>query len=161
MGLGAVSCCFFIICGVSLVLGACGCLLSLCRLVGFLVSTVVITIFGEILPQAVCARHGLRVGGNLAWFVWALEWLLYPVVKPIAAALNCLLGRARAETLCCPLLAGPLVACHPRYSGPSSRCFLLSDAHAQRQRAPLVLHMPTPCVCVCGCLYRGGLGHYL
>ncbi|KAL8273941.1 hypothetical protein Esti_002120 [Eimeria stiedai] len=61
-------------------------------LVGFLVSTVVITIFGEILPQAICARHGLKVGGNLAWFVWLLEWVLYPVVKPIALALNYMLG---------------------------------------------------------------------
>ena len=62
------------------------------RLVGFLVSTIVITLFGEIVPQAVCARHGLRVGGNLSWFVWGLQWLLYPVVKPIAFALNCILG---------------------------------------------------------------------
>lgn len=66
----------------------------LCRLVGFLVSTVVITLFGEILPQAICARHGLKVGGNLAFFVWGLEWVLYPVVKPIATALNFLLGEA-------------------------------------------------------------------
>ena len=55
-------------------------------------STIVITLFGEIVPQAVCARHGLRVGGNLSWFVWGLQWLLYPVVKPIAFALNCILG---------------------------------------------------------------------
>lgn len=61
---------------------------------GFLVSTVVITLFGEILPQAVCARHGLKIGGNLAWFVWTLEWVLYPVVKPIAVALNLLLGES-------------------------------------------------------------------
>ncbi|KYF39465.1 CBS domain-containing protein, partial [Toxoplasma gondii TgCatPRC2] len=61
-------------------------------LVGFLVSTVVITIFGEILPQAACARHGLVVGGVLAPVVYALEWLLFPVVKPIAMILNCVLG---------------------------------------------------------------------
>ncbi|KFG99906.1 CBS domain-containing protein, partial [Toxoplasma gondii VAND] len=60
-------------------------------LVGFLVSTVVITIFGEILPQAACARHGLVVGGVLAPVVYALEWLLFPVVKPIAMILNCVL----------------------------------------------------------------------
>ncbi|CBZ50696.1 hypothetical protein NCLIV_011630 [Neospora caninum Liverpool] len=61
-------------------------------LVGFLISTVVITIFGEILPQAACARHGLVVGGVLAPLVYALEWLLFPVVKPIAMILNCVLG---------------------------------------------------------------------
>ncbi|PFH32331.1 CBS domain-containing protein [Besnoitia besnoiti] len=61
-------------------------------LVGFLVSTVVITIFGEIIPQAACARHGLLVGGLLAPVVYALEWLLFPVVKPIAMILNWVLG---------------------------------------------------------------------
>eukprot|EP00921_Rhytidocystis_pertsovi_P000558 GHVQ01001033.1.p1 GENE.GHVQ01001033.1~~GHVQ01001033.1.p1 ORF type:complete len:670 (-),score=84.04 GHVQ01001033.1:1562-3571(-) len=61
-------------------------------LAAFLISTVVITLFGEIVPQAVCARHGLVIGGYLSPGVMLMEWILFPVVKPIAVALNCILG---------------------------------------------------------------------
>lgn len=32
-----------------------------------LLSTALILIFGEIIPQAFCARHGLRIGALFAW----------------------------------------------------------------------------------------------
>eukprot|EP00920_Eleutheroschizon_duboscqi_P021586 GHVT01051251.1.p1 GENE.GHVT01051251.1~~GHVT01051251.1.p1 ORF type:complete len:334 (+),score=61.51 GHVT01051251.1:327-1328(+) len=61
-------------------------------LTGFLVSTIVITIFGEIIPQAICARYGLYVGGYVAPAVVLLEWMLFPLVKPLAMLLNLALG---------------------------------------------------------------------
>ncbi|KAF8819316.1 CBS domain-containing protein, partial [Cardiosporidium cionae] len=62
------------------------------RLVGFLISTVVITIFGEIIPQAICTRYGLVIGGFFYPLLVVLEWGLYPVVKPMAMLLNYVLG---------------------------------------------------------------------
>eukprot|EP00923_Selenidium_pygospionis_P024129 GHVN01041874.1.p1 GENE.GHVN01041874.1~~GHVN01041874.1.p1 ORF type:complete len:367 (-),score=35.93 GHVN01041874.1:1711-2811(-) len=59
---------------------------------GFFISTTVITIFGEIIPQAVCSRFGLYVGSVFAPTVVFLEWLLFPIVKPLAWMLDLLLG---------------------------------------------------------------------
>eukprot|EP00922_Rhytidocystis_sp_ex-Travisia-forbesii_P055073 GHVS01081571.1.p1 GENE.GHVS01081571.1~~GHVS01081571.1.p1 ORF type:complete len:722 (+),score=111.23 GHVS01081571.1:478-2643(+) len=62
------------------------------ELVALIISVAIITLFGEIVPQAVCARHGLIIGGWMTPVVWVLEWLLFPVVKPIAVILNWSLG---------------------------------------------------------------------
>ena len=34
-------------------------------LIGFCVSTALIVVFGEILPQAICSRHALKIGNWL------------------------------------------------------------------------------------------------
>jgi hypothetical protein len=47
---------------------------------------------GEILPQAVCSRHGLSIGGHAAPAVRVLMWLSAPVSWPIAKSLDWLLG---------------------------------------------------------------------
>ena len=47
--------------------------------VGFVVSTVVIVLFGEIVPQASCSRHALRVGSFFVPSVKVLLFVLYPV----------------------------------------------------------------------------------
>lgn len=62
-------------------------------LVGFLMSTSIITILGEIIPQAICTRHGLVVGYYLYPLVCLTEIVLYIVVKPIAMVLDFFLGQ--------------------------------------------------------------------
>jgi metal transporter CNNM len=59
----------------------------------FLFSTVVITIFGEIVPQAYFSRHALRMASRLKSLLKVYEVLLFPVAKPTAALLNRWLGR--------------------------------------------------------------------
>lgn len=62
-------------------------------LVGGLISTLVIVTFGEIIPQSVCSRHGLRIGAASVVIVWPLLVLLLPLTWPIAKCLDCILGR--------------------------------------------------------------------
>ena len=59
----------------------------------FLFSTFVITIFGEIMPQAYLTRHALRVGALLVPMVRFYQILLYPVARPTAILLDKLLGK--------------------------------------------------------------------
>ena len=59
----------------------------------FLFSTVVITVLGEILPQAYFARHALFVAGRLTPVLRFYQVLLYPVAKPTGLLLDLLMGR--------------------------------------------------------------------
>lgn len=59
----------------------------------FLFSTVFITIFGEILPQAYFSRNALRMASLLAPVLRMYQFLLYPVAKPCALLLDAWLGK--------------------------------------------------------------------
>jgi metal transporter CNNM len=58
----------------------------------FLFSTVVITLLGEIAPQAYFARHALHIAARLRPLLGVYSVLLYPVAKPTALALDWWLG---------------------------------------------------------------------
>lgn len=60
--------------------------------VGMLLSTALIVIFGEITPQAIINRHALKIGGNLVWLVWIFMALVFVVAYPIALLLRLVLG---------------------------------------------------------------------
>jgi hypothetical protein len=47
---------------------------------------------GEILPQAVCSRYGLAIGGMAAPVVRFLMWFTAPISWPIGKALDAILG---------------------------------------------------------------------
>lgn len=60
--------------------------------IGFVTTTVCITIFGEILPQAVCARHGLAIGAKTVWITWIVIIVTFPVAYPLSLVLDLVLG---------------------------------------------------------------------
>ncbi|WPT13317.1 Putative DUF21 domain-containing protein [Picochlorum sp. SENEW3] len=56
------------------------------------ISVTVILLFGEIIPQAVCKKHGLKIASSLAWLVKLMIFLTYPLSYPISKVLDALLG---------------------------------------------------------------------
>jgi len=62
------------------------------------ISTMMIVIFGEIIPQAVCARYGLSIGAKCVWFVRILMYILAPVAWPTAKLLDRVLGADEEHT---------------------------------------------------------------
>ena len=59
----------------------------------FLFSTVVITLVGEIIPQAYFSRHALRMAAMLGPVLQVYQFLLYPVAKPSGLLLDWWLGK--------------------------------------------------------------------
>lgn len=59
----------------------------------FISSTFLITIFGEIMPQAFLARYASRVGAWLVPFVQLYQLVLYPFAKPTSFLLDLWLGK--------------------------------------------------------------------
>ncbi len=58
----------------------------------FAFSTFVITLFGEIIPQAYFSRHALRMAARLTPLLKVYQVVLFPVAKPTAIFLNWWLG---------------------------------------------------------------------
>ena len=67
-------------------------------IVGFLASTFLILIFGEIIPQAVCNRYGLKIGSATIPIVRVIMIIFLPISYPLAWILNCILGEELATT---------------------------------------------------------------
>ena len=62
-------------------------------LYAFLFSTVFITLFGEIMPQAYFSRHALKMASFFSPVLRFYQFLLYPVAKPSAKVLDAWLGK--------------------------------------------------------------------
>jgi metal transporter CNNM len=61
-------------------------------------STVLIVIFGEVVPQSICVRYGLPIGAWMAPMVLGLMWIMSPVAWPTAKLLDYLLGEDHGTT---------------------------------------------------------------
>ncbi|KAL9052139.1 MAG: hypothetical protein Q9162_005600 [Coniocarpon cinnabarinum] len=61
-------------------------------------STVLVIIFGEIVPQSICVRFGLPIGAWMSSFVLMIMWIFCPITWPIAKLLDRLLGEDHGTT---------------------------------------------------------------
>ncbi|KAJ9478957.1 Protein MAM3 [Pseudozyma hubeiensis] len=67
-------------------------------LAAVLTSTLLIVIFGEIVPQSICARYGLAIGAFCAPMVHATMLILAPIAWPTAKLLDWCLGEEHGTT---------------------------------------------------------------
>ncbi|KAG0253762.1 hypothetical protein DFQ27_007234 [Actinomortierella ambigua] len=61
-------------------------------ILAIVISTILIVVFGEIIPQAVCARYGLAIGSFCAKPMLIFMYITSPVSYPIAMLLDACLG---------------------------------------------------------------------
>jgi len=61
-------------------------------LIAGIVSTALIVVFGEIIPQAIFSRFALRLGASTVWLVRAFIFLLFPIAYPLSWLLDKALG---------------------------------------------------------------------
>jgi metal transporter CNNM len=61
-------------------------------LVAVVASTGLITLFGEIIPQAVFSRYALNLSARIVWLVQIFIVVLYPICRPISGMLDWALG---------------------------------------------------------------------
>lgn len=61
-------------------------------LVAVVASTGLITLFGEIIPQAVFSRYALNLSAKIVWLVRIFIVVLYPICRPISSMLDWALG---------------------------------------------------------------------
>ena len=62
------------------------------------ISTVLIVIFGEILPQAIFSKRALAFCANFAWLLRLMIIITFPVTKPLQLLLDALLGKNQSRT---------------------------------------------------------------
>ncbi|NND09228.1 MAG: DUF21 domain-containing protein [Saprospiraceae bacterium] len=65
--------------------------------VSFAFSTIFITLFGEILPQAYFSRNAMKMASLLSPILRVYQFLLYPVAKPCALLLDSWLGKEAVQ----------------------------------------------------------------
>lgn len=59
---------------------------------GMLISTGIVIIFGEIIPQAVCSRYALIIGAHTMWILYIFVFFTFPITFPLSAILDKILG---------------------------------------------------------------------
>lgn len=118
--------------------------------VGLLVSTGLIVILGEIVPQAVCSRHGILVGTYTRHLTWTFLFCFYPFAKPISMVLDWALG-AEIGTLYSKDELKRLLQLHVEDpNNESKETGITRDDHNLLAGAGNALPSGVPVVSVCG-----------
>lgn len=61
-------------------------------------STILIVLFGEIIPQAACSKHGLAVGAYTRYIMYLFMIITCPISFPLSKVLDWVLGKEIAAT---------------------------------------------------------------
>jgi metal transporter CNNM len=57
------------------------------------ISTGLIVVFGEIIPQSLFSRYALKFGARFIWVVKIFLYIFYPITKPLSAGLDYFVGK--------------------------------------------------------------------
>lgn len=68
-------------------------------LIAILISTGLITLVGELFPQALFSRHSMRYIPYFIWIIRLIEIILYPITKPLSLLLDLMLGKEKGKVL--------------------------------------------------------------
>lgn len=66
-------------------------------IVAGIVSTLLLVVFAEILPQAMFTRHALSFCGRLSWLMRTMVAVTYPLAKPLQLLLDRLFGKEHSK----------------------------------------------------------------
>jgi len=116
-------------------------------LIAGLVSTVLIVIFGEIIPQAMFSRYPLKYGARMSWLVRALMFIVYPAAKPLSIFIDFLFGK-ELPTMYNKREIAELIKTHEEDTGPidsDERRIMLGALHFSDKRARDVM-APRPVI---------------
>lgn len=61
--------------------------------VAVVLTTVIIVIFGEVIPQSICARYGLLVGAKTRYLTWFVIIVTSPLSFPLGKLLDFIIGK--------------------------------------------------------------------
>lgn len=61
------------------------------------ITTGLIFLFGDMMPQAVVARHAFRISAATTWLVRIFMWIMSPIAWPLSLFLDWVLGKEHAE----------------------------------------------------------------
>ena len=59
---------------------------------GMLITTAIVLVFGEVLPQAACSRYALLIGAHTMWILKLFVLLTIPITFPLSAIFDKLFG---------------------------------------------------------------------
>lgn len=105
-------------------------------IIGLIVSTFVIVILGEIIPQAVCNRYGLVIGATLIPLMWFFTAVFFVIAFPVSLLLTLVLGEEEGDMY----TKGKMKKLFEMYEkekllGPSERRILVAALEISDKRA--------------------------
>ncbi|KHJ47359.1 hypothetical protein D918_02219 [Trichuris suis] len=124
-------------------------------IVAVLVSAALITLFGDVLPLAICKRNGLKIGYYSAIIIWTFYYLLLPFTLPLSMMMEKMLGKYQGHFFRRSELEA-LIAVHSTRQSTASkdsidadssalppRNLLLSEEEVRLIRATMHMHIDT------------------
>uniref|UniRef100_A0A5S6QEG2 CNNM transmembrane domain-containing protein n=1 Tax=Trichuris muris TaxID=70415 RepID=A0A5S6QEG2_TRIMR len=107
--------------------------------VAVLVSATLVTLFGEVLPLAICKRNGLQIAYHSSFIIWVFYYVLFPFTLPLSVMMEKMLGKYQGHFFRRSELEA-LIAVHStrQPTAPKSDIDVNEESNAQQPRSLLL-----------------------